>query len=261
MVVGNNMSFLSLVILAVLQGFAEWVPVSSSSQIAIVSHLLNYQSSLFLEVSLHFGTLMAVFVYFGKDIMDILRDVLSGKWKTEEAKLGFALIIAAIPAGIIGFLLKDFVENLQGFGLMAIGLGITSMLLFIGSISPRKDEKLSYGKALVIGFAQIASLFRGISRSGSTIVSGLLLGLSEKNAVKFSFLLSIPIIFGANLISIGNNTLPSNLFIASLISFAVGISTIHLSFKYILSNRKNLKWFAWFTLIEALIIGGLVLFG
>ncbi|MEK6890345.1 MAG: undecaprenyl-diphosphate phosphatase [Nanoarchaeota archaeon] len=255
-----NGDFLSLILLAVVQGFAEWVPVSSSSQIEIVSHIIGYQSSLFLEVALHFGTLMAVFVYFGKEIMDILRDVFSGNWKSEEAKLGFAVIIAAIPAGIAGYFLKDFLENVQGLGLIAVGLGITSMILFIGSISNKKDEKLSYGKALLIGIAQIAALFRGVSRSGSTIVSGLLLGLSEKNAVKFSFLLSIPIIFGANLLNLGNETLPSSLFFASLVSFAVGISTIHFSFKYLLSDRKNLMWFAWFTLIEAIVIGGLVVF-
>ncbi|MEK6910987.1 MAG: undecaprenyl-diphosphate phosphatase [Nanoarchaeota archaeon] len=256
-----NGDFLSLILLAVVQGFAEWVPVSSSSQIEIVSHLIGYQSSLFLEVALHFGTLMAVFVYFGKEIMDILRDVFSGNWKSEEAKLGFAVIIAAIPAGIAGFFLKGFLESNGGLGLVACGLGITSMILFIGSISPKKDEKFSYGKALLIGVAQILALFRGVSRSGSTIVTGLLLGLSEKNAVKFSFLLSIPIIFGANLLNLGNKTLPSSLFFASLVSFAVGISTIHFSFKYLLSDRKNLKWFAWFTLIEAIVIGGWVIFG
>ena len=253
-------SFISLLILAVLQGFTEWIPVSSSSQIAIVSHLLNYQSSLFLEVALHFGTLMAVFVYFGKDIVDIVRDILSGEWKTENAKLGFSLILAAIPAGIFGFLINNYIEGLTSIRLIAIGLGITSMILFIGSISPKKDEKLNYRIAFLIGLAQVLSLFRGVSRSGSTVVSGLLLGLSEKNAVKFSFLLSIPIILGASLLTIGNKTLPSSLFIASLISFLVGICTIHFSFKYILSNRKNLRWFAWFTLIEALVIGFYLIF-
>ncbi len=253
-------SFLSLIVLAIVQGLTEWVPISSSSQIEIISHLINYQSSLFLEVALHFGTLMAVFVYFGKDIIDIIRDVFSGNWKSEEAKLGFAVVLAAIPAGIAGFLLKGFLESNGGLGLIAIGLGITSLLLFIGSISPKKDEKLTYGKALIIGIAQILALFRGVSRSGSTIVTGLLLGLNEKNAVKFSFLLSIPIIFGANLLNLGNQTLPSSLFFASLISFSVGISTIHFSFKYLLSDRRNLKWFGLFTMIEALIIGGWVIF-
>lgn len=256
-----NEDWLSLFLLAVVQGFAEWVPVSSSSQIAIVSNLINYQSSFFLEVALHFGTLMAIFVYFGEDIMNIIRDIFSGNWKSEEAKLGFAVVIAAIPAGIAGYLLKDFIENNEGLGLIAIGLGITSMILFIGSISPKKDENLNYGKALLVGITQILALFRGISRSGSTIVSGLLLGLNEKNAVKFSFLLSIPIIFGANILNLGNETLPSSLFFASLVSFIVGISTIHFSFKYLLSDRKNLKWFALFTLLEAVVIGYFVVFG
>jgi undecaprenyl-diphosphatase len=254
-----DFDILSLFVLAVVQGLAEWVPVSSSSQIEIVSNLLNYQSSLFVDVALHFGTLMAVFIYFGKDIIDIIRDIFNGNWKSDNAKLGFAVILAAIPAGIVGFLLRDFLESNGGLGLIALGLAVTSMILFIGSISVRKNEELSYGKALLIGIAQIVALFRGVSRSGSTIVTGLLLGLNEKNAVKFSFLLSIPIIFGANLLNLGNQTLPSSLFLASFVSFIVGISTIHVSFRYILSDRKNLRWFAWFTLIEALVIGAWVI--
>jgi len=246
---------ISLIILAIVQGIAEWVPISSSSQIAIVSNLLGYSSSLFVEVALHFGTLMAVFIYFSKDIMNILRDIFGGKWESDDAKLGFALILATIPAGIIGFLLKNFISGMDGdYGLMALGLAITSMILFIGGVSRRKNEKINYGKALLIGCAQILSLFRGISRSGSTMSSGLLLGLNEKNAIKFSFLLSIPIILGASLLTIGNQALPANLFIGAFVSFLVGISTIHISFKYILSDRKNLRWFALFTLLEAIVI-------
>jgi len=251
----------SLLILAIVQGIAEWIPISSSSQLVLVSNLMGYNSSLLVDVALHFGTLMAVFVYFGKDIMDIIRDVLSGKWKTEEARLVFALLIAAIPAGLVGFLLRDFVESSTGnLGLMALGLGITSMILFIGSASKKKDEKISYGKAFIIGCAQILSLFRGVSRSGSTIVSGLLIGLSEKNAVKFSFLLSIPIIFGANILTLqGTQTLPPSLFVGTFVAFLVGVSTIHFSFKYLLSDRKNLKWFGLFTLIEALAIAAFLI--
>src|SRR5690349_14029088 len=107
-------------ILAIVQGIAEWFPVSSSSQIALASHLLGYEVSLLTSVALHFGTLMVVFVYFGKDIVDILRDLFSFNFESENGKLGVALLIATIPAGIMGYLLDNFIENSTGYGLMAL---------------------------------------------------------------------------------------------------------------------------------------------
>ncbi|MEK6888510.1 MAG: undecaprenyl-diphosphate phosphatase [Nanoarchaeota archaeon] len=247
--------FLANIVLAIVQGIAEWIPISSSSHLVLVGKLLGYDISLQTSVALHFGTLMAVFVYFGKDIVNILRDLFRLKFKSEDGKLGVAIIIATIPAGIIGFFLRDIISEMgNNLRLIAIGLAITSIILFIGSISRNKNKDIGYGYALFIGCVQILSLFRGISRSGSTISTALLLGMNEKNAVKFSFLLSIPIIFGANILSIGNNTLPSELFIASFVSFLVGLCMIHFSFKYILSDRKNLRWFALFVLLEAIVI-------
>lgn len=248
--------FILTLILAVVQGIAEWIPVSSSSQLFLISKIFGQDLNLISSVAFHFGTLMAVFAYFRKDIVDILKELLNLNFKSENGRLGVALIIAAIPAGIAGFFLKKIVESFTGnMILMVFGLIITGMFLLVGSFAPKqKNVKMSYGKALIIGLVQMASLFRGISRSGSTIVPALLLGFDEKMAVKFSFLLSIPIVLGANLLSIGNTTLPSSLFIASLVSFFVGISTIHLSFKYILSDRKNLRWFALFVLLEAIAI-------
>lgn len=248
---------IAMMILAVVQGIAEWLPISSSTHVIIFSEILGLQSSLLLEVALHFGTLMAVVAYFGKDIVDILRDILNFNFKSENGRLGLLLIVASIPAAIFGFLFKDYISGLSGnFGMAALGLAITSLLLFIGSIdSGKKNKEMSFGTALLVGSAQVLSLFRGISRSGSTISTGLFLGLNEKQAVKFSFLLSIPIVFGAGLLTLGNNTLPPNLFIASLFSFFVGISTIHLSFKYILNDRKNLRWIAVYALVLAIGLG------
>lgn len=248
---------ISALILAIVQGIAEWIPISSSAHLVLASRLLDFDNTLLFDVALHFGTLMAVFVYFGNDIVNILKDVLSFKFKTENGKLGVLLIIGAIPAAIFGFLLRNIVENNgDNLFLIAIGLLITSLILFIGSmgIGKRKIglEKLGYFGAFLIGLAQVLSLFRGISRSGGTITSGLLLGLDMKDAVKFSFLLSIPVIFGANIVTIGNQTLPHELLWATLVSFLVGLCMINISFKYILVNRKNLKWFGVYTLLLAL---------
>ncbi len=251
----------SALLLAVVQGITEWLPVSSSGHLILISHLLGFEMTLLFSLALHFGTLMAVFVYFGKDITEILRDILLGKFKTPAGKIGIGLIIATLPIGIVGFLLHDFVsETFNNFVLLTAGLLITSLILLIGSFNLENRSKITPFVALLIGLAQIASLFRGISRSGSTIVAGLLSGLSEKEAVKFSFLLSIPVILSANLYELGNQTLPPSYLWASLLAFGVGLLSIHLSFTYLLSSRKNLRWLAGYVFLLAVAAGLYLLF-
>jgi len=245
--------FISALILAVIQGITEWFPVSSSGHLVLFERILDYSGGLMFEVALHFGTLMAVFVYFGKEITDIFRDFFSGKWKTENGRLGVLLIIASVPAGVIGFLVKDVFDSFSSLGIVAFGFGITGLFLFIASSGfETKDKKLSSPKAFLIGCAQALAIVPGISRSGATVSSGILFGLNEKKAMTFAFLMSIPIIFGANILVIGNQTLPSELIWATLVSFIVGLASIHVVFKYVLINRKNFRWFGIYCLLLAL---------
>ncbi|MDP3881412.1 MAG: undecaprenyl-diphosphate phosphatase [Nanoarchaeota archaeon] len=244
---------ISALILAIVQGITEWLPISSSGHLVIFEKLLDYQGGLTFEVALHFGTLMAVFVYFGKDIVDIIRDVIRFEFDTENGRTGLLLLIATIPAGIVGFIFMDLFEGVfNNLYITAIGFGITGLLLLISShdIKPRK-ENLSYKDSLLIGIAQIFSILPGISRSGTTMASGMLLGLSPKAAARFSFLLSIPVIFGANILVIGNERLPPNLIWASLVSFLVGLAVMHWMFKFVLNSKKNLRWFGAYALLLA----------
>lgn len=248
--------FLASIIIAIVQGLTEWIPVSSSGHIVLFEKLLGFSGGLEFGVALHFGTLMAVFVYFGGDIVDIVQDLFKGKWKSENGRLGLLVLIATIPAAIVGFLLKDvFIVAFGSLGVTALGFGVTGIFLLISSLDFKRRGKFGYGKAFWVGVAQIFALFPGISRSGSTMGSGLLFGLDEKAALKFSFLMSIPIIFGANILAIGNSALPSNLIWATLVSFAVGLLTIYLLYEKILVNRKNLRWFAAYALILAVVLG------
>lgn len=146
---------LSALILAVVQGITEWLPISSSGHLVLFEHFLKYSGGLLFEVALHFGTLMAVFVYFGKDIVDILRDFFSGRWKSENGRLGFFLIIASIPAGIFGFFaLKIFDSIFSNLILVGMGFMVTGVLLLIvGFTSIKGEGKLGFGKALLIGIA------------------------------------------------------------------------------------------------------------
>ena len=253
-------NLISALILAIVQGLTEWLPVSSSGHLVLFSQILNYNSSIMFDVAVHFGTLMAVFVYFGKDIIAILEDLLKFRRGSQNFKLGLLLIVATIPAALIGYFFKDFFElAFSSLGLVALGFAITSLFLFISSLDFSnlivKINELGFGRAFVIGFAQAVAIFPGISRSGSTISSGLLLGLNEKDAIKFSFLMAIPIIFGAGIVEIGNNKLPSELIWATLVAFLVGLFTIHLMLKVVLNSRKNLRWFAIYCLLLAIGIG------
>ena len=243
---------LEAIIIAIIQGLTEWIPVSSSGHLVLTEKLLNYQASLIFDVALHFGTLMAVFVYFGKDVTNILEDLLKLKFHTQNAKLGIFLIIATIPAALVGFFLRN--QNIfNNLTITTLGFSITGILLIIASLNLKiPKSKLNPKNSLLIGISQIFALFPGISRSGTTISLGLLSGLKEKTALKFSFLMSIPIIFGANILVMGNQTLPSELIWATLVSFIVGLITLHLLYTKILTSKTNLRYFGIYALLLAL---------
>jgi len=253
-------SLLTALLLAVIQGITEWLPISSSGHLVLFERLFSYAGGLLFEVALHFGTLAAVFVYFGKDIVDMIRDFFSGKFKSSNGRMAIYLIIGTIPAVIVGFFARDIFDSiLSDLRIVALGFGITGVFLLISSFANIKEGKLDFRKSLFVGFAQALAIVPGISRSGSTIASGVLLGLNEKDAMRFSFLLSIPIIFGANLLTIGNNTLSPDLIWASLVSFVVGLITIHLMFNYLLVKREYFKWFGIYCILLGLVVFGFVL--
>lgn len=254
--------FVDTLILAFIQGFSEWFPVSSSGHLVLFSKILNYANTVQFDVALHFGTLMAVFVYFGKEIVDIVEDILKMRWKSDRSRMGFIILVSALPAGFIGYFFRDlFQKAFESLWVVAFGFAITSMLLFISSLNYFKNnKKLGYSSAIIIGCAQAFAILPGISRSGATISAGLLQGVSEKEAVKFSFLMSIPVIFGAGVLELGSEKLSPEWILPTFISFIVGLSTIHLLLKIISNSKKNLRWFGAYTLGLALALAGYLLF-
>ncbi len=250
-------NFISALILAIVHGITEWLPISSSGHLVLFERLLNYKTGIMFDVALHFGSLMAVFVYFGKEITDILESFFKFDFKSEKGKLGLLILAASIPAGIIGILFKRLFETaFDSLLLVALGFAITGVFLLIVSLNiGRTKNELNFYDSLLVGIAQAVAIFPGISRSGATISSGILLGLSPKEAAKFSFLMAIPAILGASLVTIGNNPLPRELIWATLASFIVSLAVMHFLFKLVLSSRKNLKWFGAYALLLALMIG------
>lgn len=208
------MGYFEAVVLGLLQGLAEFLPISSSGHLALAQSLFGVEADkvLLFAVLLHLGTLIAVFVVYWKDLWELIvelcvtiKDLCTGKGlRLEERpvrKLGVMIIVATIPTAVIGLLFNDFFEGLYS-SMVAVGIGflITGVLMFLaekmGSAN-RDIRKMNCRNALFIGVLQGIAIYPGISRSGSTLVGGLTTGLKREFAVKFAFLISIPSILGS----------------------------------------------------------------
>jgi undecaprenyl-diphosphatase len=202
------MSIIQAVLLGIIQGATEFIPVSSSGHLVLVPWLLGWESpGLIFDTVVHWGTLVAVLLYFWRDwwtlIVAWLRGLLRWDWSAPEARLAWLLVLGTVPAAVIGFLLEDFFEGLFAAPIwVCIFLFVTAALLTAAEkLGKRTRElgQLGWRDALVIGLGQAAAIAPGISRSGATISFGLFRGVKRAPAARFSFLLSTPIILGAGL--------------------------------------------------------------
>ena len=241
---------LQALIMGIVQGLTEWLPVSSSGHLVIVQDLLGLKSSqnLIFDLVLHMGTLLAVVVFFRMELWRIVWSVLAwrsakGADQAQLRRLALLLIIGTIPAGIAGVLFKTEIEDAFTVRLVGVALLVNACILFAawryGSKGTRKSA--GFGDAIVIGLFQVASIIPGISRSGSTIGSGMLRGLEKETAAVFAFLLSVPVLVAA--FAYGVVSLPS--YDATLLtesigfvtSFAVGLVSIDYLLKAVKSGR------------------------
>ncbi|WP_257255443.1 undecaprenyl-diphosphate phosphatase [Endozoicomonas sp. SESOKO3] len=203
------MDSLQVIILALLQGLTEFLPISSSAHLILPAQLLGWtDQGLAFDVAVHIGTLIAVVVYFRQDLIRIALDWLgsvAGKGSTVNSRLGWYLISATLPAVLFGFALKSvgLDEAMRSIAVIAGTTMIFGALLGWADYKGKKIqpiETLNFRQAMIIGFAQAIALIPGTSRSGITITAGLMLGLTREAAARFSFLLSIPVILGAGLL-------------------------------------------------------------
>ena len=190
-----------MIILGVIQGLTEFLPVSSSGHLVIFQHLFKMNSeALTLEVFLHFGTLVAVVIVYWEDIVDII------KFKAEYRKFTYYILLGSVPAGIIGVLYQDEIGQIfSSVKVVGFMLVVTGILLWISDRlqnQGRKMTEMNFLDSILVGCAQAFAILPGVSRSGSTIVAGLGRGLDRKLAAKYSFLLSVPVIGGATLLQV-----------------------------------------------------------
>ena len=223
------MTIFDALILGIIQGITEFLPISSSGHLVLAQSILGInQQGNELEILVHIGTLASILVVFLKDIKSIFFSIKS---KNTQIFIYF-IIIGTIPAVILGLGLKDFLLPLFE-NILAVGIALASTgIILCGSYFIKKQGKeLSYLKSIIIGFAQAVAIIPGISRSGMTITCALFLGLNSKDAAKFSFLLAIPIILGSGLFTFididGDFQIKIEIALAGLISsFIVGMVSL-----------------------------------
>ncbi len=192
---------IKIIILGIIQGLTEWLPISSTGHLKIFEHFLNFLSlgdSLVFDFILHIGTLIVILLFFRKEIKNILSALIRLDFTTEYGKLIPLIIVGTIPAAIIGIILKEPVEQtFQSMRPIAIAFILCGIILCSAKTGKEKTDDVGYLTALIIGIAEGIAIIPGFSRSGLTIAVALLLGIKKEKAFKFSFLLSIPAIIGA----------------------------------------------------------------
>jgi len=249
-------NLISALFLGIVQGLTEWLPVSSSGHLVIVQQIMKIYVPLLFDVMLHFGTLLAVIVFFWKDIVKILKSLFKLDFKSKDGKLIPFIMIGTIPVALIGFIFHDIIKSFFS-NLLAVGISliITGIILLLTKKSQGKKE-LTLFDSILIGIAQAFALIPGISRSGATISTGLFRKIDKKTVFKFSFLLSIPAIIGANLLElikepiVETDILP--LFICVITSALIG----YLSLKILYSMLKKGKfyYFSFYCFILGLLV-------
>ncbi|MCR4921766.1 MAG: undecaprenyl-diphosphate phosphatase [Bacteroidaceae bacterium] len=203
------MNEIQSLVLGLVQGLTEYLPVSSSGHLAILSHFfgLDGESSLMFTIMVHVATVLSTVVILRREIAALLKgvfDTTTPLWN-EERRYAAAILVSMIPVGIVGVFFKDYVEEVFGSGLFIVGvcLLITAALLtFSYYARPRQKEEIGLWDAFVIGLAQAAAVMPGLSRSGSTIATGLILGNKKEKLAQFSFLMVIPPILGEALLDV-----------------------------------------------------------
>ena len=265
---GIEIEISQAIFLGIVQGLTEFLPVSSSGQLVFFQSLFGMEEpQLFFDVMLHFGTLLAVLVYFRRDISGIIRGIgsmLTGKRKNEEGiKFFFWILVATIPTGLMGLLFKDWFESLFSKPKIVGGmLLITGSILYLTRWVKREDrslEKMKWIDAILIGIAQGIAIIPGISRSGATISMGLFCGLNRELAGRFSFLLSIPAILGATFLEMRKISGISELLFAAMgmvAAFGVGILSLAFLMKLIRVGKLSaFSYYCWATGMVMLLMG------
>lgn len=276
----DGVTWAQTIILSIVQGLTEFLPISSSGHLRIVSELLwGRDAGASFTAVIQLGTEAAVLVYFWKDIWRILTGWFKGLANKEfrtgqkglDYRMGWMVIVGTLPVSIIGFLGKDYIrEALRNLWITAAVL-IAFSFIFIAAeklgTKQREEKDLTMKDAIIMGLAQCLALIPGVSRSGGTISAGMFVGLSREAAARFSFLLAIPAVLASGLFSLKDAFAPeagqaatgSQLLVGVLIAFVLGYASIAWLLKFVSNN--SFSWFAAYRIPVGLLVMGLLATG
>ncbi|MBT3612074.1 MAG: undecaprenyl-diphosphate phosphatase [Flavobacteriales bacterium] len=258
------MEIINAIILGIIQGLTEFLPISSSGHLEIAKAILGEnkvgEESLLMTVVLHFATALSTIIIFRKDILEILNGLLQFK-NNDSFLFSLKIVLSMIPATFVGVFFNDEIEALFGGALTLVGsmLLVTGLLLFLADKAKASAKKVGVKHAILIGISQAIAILPGISRSGATISTAVLLGIDKEKAARFSFLMVVPLIFGKmakDILSLdiqcGTRT-----FIPLIVGFIFAFLTGMFACKWMIKLVKNsqLKYFAYYCFV----IGGIVI--
>lgn len=248
------MGIVEALILGFVQGLTEFLPVSSSGHLEIAKELLGIseqEQNLLMTIVLHAATALSTIVIFRNDIVQIFAGLFQFKWN-EEAKFSVKIIISMIPAAIVGLFFEEEIEALFGGQILLVGsmLLLTGLLLFLADKAKKTDKKVSMFNAVLIGISQAIAILPGISRSGATISTSVLLGVDREKAARFSFLMVVPLILGkmAKDVLSGDLSAQTSNILPLVFGFIAAFITGLVACKWMirLVKKSQLKYFAYY---------------
>ena len=264
------MDILEILILGFVQGIAEFLPISSSAHLIIFRDIFGIGSgmsanmNLTFDIALHFGTLLAIGVFFFKDFIKMIQKGFTKGVKDDDGKILWYLVAATIPAAIVGVLFEEAIENVvrSNYVVIAIALAVMGIIIYLAdkfSKETKTIKKMTLKDAILVGCSQVFALIPGFSRSGTTIAAGRVLGLDRESAAKFSFFLSAPVVLGAVCLQLIKGTafsvIAANLdtfILGILVSFVIGLLCIKYLLKYL--QKHNFKIFMIYRVVLAAVV-------
>ncbi|MDG5490399.1 undecaprenyl-diphosphate phosphatase [Psychroserpens sp. SPM9] len=257
------MDILDSIVLGIIQGLTEFLPVSSSGhlelgKVILQDENLGAEDSLLFTVVLHFATALSTMVIFRKDILEIVKGVLKFEWN-EDLQFISKIALSMIPAVIVGLFFEEQLKSLFGGNIRLVGfmLIVTAALLFLADRAKNTDKKVTFSNAFIIGISQAIAMLPGISRSGATISTSVLLGNDKTKAARFSFLMVVPLIFGkiAKDVLSGEITYDSSNFTSLSVGFIAAFVTglFACTWMIALVKKSKLSYFAFYCIIVGII--------
>ncbi|HIP37254.1 MAG TPA: undecaprenyl-diphosphate phosphatase [Crocinitomix sp.] len=255
------MSVIEAIILGIIQGLTEFLPVSSSGHLELAKAIMGDTSvpeeSMMMTVVLHFATALSTVIIFRKEIVEILVGLFQFKWN-EQTKFSLKIIVSMIPAGVVGVLFNDEIESFFGGKIFLVGamLILTAVLLLLADRAKNTAKSVGFVDAIIIGVSQAVAIMPGISRSGATISTAVLLGVDKEKSARFSFLMVVPLIFGKIAKDLKDGAFDTNIdFVPLSVGFIFAFVTGLVACTWMISIVKTskLKYFAIYCLVVGIL--------